>query len=185
MIRTFLHAGTRRFARQFDYDAQYQHDMIDADPWAGARLAGFQMISNYAGPQSAHHVRMGALVGSAVEGDCGPCAQLTVDMVLAYGARAADIQASLNGTPETAGDFGIGYQFAWAAIRGDDTLDDLRQRIEDMHGPRAVIAASFAAAFTRTYPVLKRGMGHGKLCHRLDVNGTAVTLHRADMSVPA
>ncbi|MEX0367926.1 MAG: hypothetical protein AB3N22_17805 [Ruegeria sp.] len=176
MIRAFLHSGTRRFAKQFNYDAQYQHDMINTDPRAGARMALFQMISNYAGPASAHHVRMGAMVGSAVEGDCGPCAQLTVDMALAYGARAADIQASLNGAPDAAGDFGLGYQFAWAAIRGDDVLDDLRDQIARVHGPRAVIAASFAAAFTRTYPVLKRGMGHGKLCQRLDVNGTTITL---------
>lgn len=176
MMRAVLHSGTRRFAKQFDYDATYQHDIINLDAGAGVRLAMFQMISNYAGPKSAHHVRMGALVGSAVEGDCGPCAQLTVDMALAYGARAADIQASLNGAPEATGDFGLGYRFAWAAIRGDDTLDNLRNQIEAAHGPRAVIACSFAAAFTRTYPVLKRGMGHGKLCQRLDVNGTSITL---------
>ncbi|WP_299042752.1 hypothetical protein [uncultured Tateyamaria sp.] len=176
MIRAFLHSGTRRFAKQFGYNARYQHDIIDTDWGAGARLALFQVISNYAGPRSAHHIRMGALVGSAVEGDCGPCAQLTVDMALAYGARAADIQIALNGAPEAAGDFGLGYQFAWAAIRGDDTLDDLRARIEAVHGPRAVIAASFAAAFARTYPVIKRGTGHGKLCQRLDVNGTSITL---------
>ena len=154
MIRALLHASTRRFAKQFDYNAQYQHDTIDTDPRAGFRLALFQMVSNYAGPASAHHVRMGAMVGSAVEGDCGPCAQLTVDMALTFGARAADIQASLNGQADAAGDFGLGYQFAWAAIRGDETLDDLRARIEDAHGPRAVIAASFAAAFTRTFPLL-------------------------------
>ncbi|WP_223274743.1 hypothetical protein [Tateyamaria sp. syn59] len=176
MIRAFLHASTRRFARAFNYNAQYQHDMIDTDPRAGVRLALFQMVSNYAGPASAHHVRMGAMVGSAFEGDCGPCAQLTVDMALAFGARAADIQACLNGQANAAGDFGLGYQFAWAAIRGDDNLDALRAQIEGAHGPRAIIAASFAAAFTRTYPVLKRGMGHGKLCQRLDVGGTPVTL---------
>ncbi len=176
MIRAFLHSGTRRFARQFNYDATYQHDMIDADAGAGARLALFQMVSNYAGPASAHHVRMGALVGSAVEGDCGPCAQLTVDMALAHGARAADIQASLNGAPEAAGDFGLGYRFAWAAIRNHTDLDTLRDRIDAAHGPRAVIAASFAAAFTRTYPVLKRGLGHGQLCQRLSVAGTSITL---------
>ncbi|WP_299742236.1 hypothetical protein [uncultured Tateyamaria sp.] len=176
MIRAFLHSGARRFGKQFNYNTQYMHDLIDIDLRAGLRLTLFQKVSAYAGPKSAHHVRMGAMVGSAVEGDCGPCAQLTVDMALAYGARAADIQASLNGAPDAAGDFGLGYQFAWAAIRGDDTLDALRARIETAHGPRAVVAASFAAAFTRAYPVLKRGMGHGKLCQRLDVNGTSITL---------
>ncbi|WP_261385632.1 hypothetical protein [Tateyamaria omphalii] len=176
MIRAILHAGTRRFAQAFNYNAQYQHDIIDTDARAGLRLALFQKVSNYAGPASAHHIRMGAMVGSAVEGDCGPCAQLTVDMALAFGARAADIQACLNGNADAAGDFGLGYQFAWAAIRGDDTLDALRARIEEAHGPRAVIAASFASAFTRAYPVLKRGMGHGKLCQRLEVGGTSVTL---------
>ena len=150
MIRKILHAGTRRFARQFNYDASYQHDKIDADAGAGARLALFQMVSNYAGPASAHHVRIGAMVGAAVEGDCGPCAQLTVDMALAYGARAADIQACLNGAPEAAGDFGLGYRFAWAAIRNDADLDALRNEIDVAHGPRAVIAASFAAALSGT-----------------------------------
>lgn len=174
MIRSILHKGTRTFERRFGYDASYQHEIIDIDPRAGARLAGFQMLSNYRGPASARDIVLGAFIGSTIEGDCGPCAQLTVDMALAAGADPHAVRACLAG--QDAGDLTVGYRFAQAAIAGGANLDALRDRIRAAHGPRAVVAATFAAAFGRTYPVLKRGMGHGQACQRLKVGDMAVDM---------
>ncbi|MEL6618947.1 MAG: hypothetical protein AAFP16_08730 [Pseudomonadota bacterium] len=177
MISALLHRGTCNFEQQFNYDARYQHEIIDIDPRAGARLAGFQMLSNYRGPASARDIVLGAFIGSTVEGDCGPCAQLTVDMALAAGADPDALRACLAG--QDAGDLTLGYRFAQAAIAGAPSLDELRGRIHAAHGPRAVVAATFAAAFGRTYPVLKRGMGHGQTCKRLQVGDVAVDVAAA------
>ena len=168
MIKWLLRRAARPFGRSYDYDVSYMIDVIDTSAGAGARLSGFPLVSQYRGPKQAQAVWAGAIFASTLEGDCGPCAQLVVDMATQAGANGADLQHCFEGDPHLAGDVGLGFRFAMAAIHGHLEVDDLQAQIEAKYGRRAVIAASFAAATGRFYPVFKRGLGYGHACTRLD-----------------
>lgn len=168
MIKWLLRRGARTFGRTYDYDVSYMLDVIDSSAGAGARLSAFPLISQYRGPKDAAQVWVGAIFASTLEGDCGPCAQLVVDMAIKAGADPDALKHCFEGDPNLAGDVGLGFRFAMAAIRGDLEVDDLHARIEQKYGRRAVIAAAFAAGSGRFYPVFKRGLGYGHACRQLE-----------------
>ena len=92
-------------------------------------------------------------------------------MAVEAGADAALLKRCVDGDPHQAGDIGLGFRFAMAAIHGNPEVDDLKQQIETKYGKRAVIAAAFAAGSGRFYPVFKRGLGYGHACSRLEFGG--------------
>ncbi len=176
MIRFLLHRGAQRFARAMAYDTSYMHAVIDADPRAGMRLSAFSMLSQYRGP--AVPVWAGALLASTLDGDCGPCAQLVVDMALQAGAEAEALRLCAIGRADQAGATGLGFRFAQAAIADAPDTDALRAEIIRLQGERAALAAAFAAASGRMYPVLKRGLGFGKTCQSLTFDRQVTELPR-------
>ncbi|MEO0982541.1 MAG: hypothetical protein AAFX03_07800 [Pseudomonadota bacterium] len=176
MMKFLLHRSIRSFERKAKYDATYWHEVVNAAPGAGARLFGLPMMSQYSGPST--EIWAGASFASALEGDCGPCAQLVLDQALEVGVSADALRACLRRDFEAAGDVGLGFRFAEAAIAGDLALDDLRAEIRAKHGDRAVIAAGFAACSSRAYPVLKRALGHAHACRKLDFGDTEETVLR-------
>jgi len=168
MIKWILRRAARAFGKSYQYDVDYMLDVIDASSGAGLRLSAFPLISQYRGPKQAHPIWVGAIFASTLEGDCGPCAQLVIDMAIESGADAALLRQCHEGMAEDAGEVGLGFRFAIAAIRGDMEVDQLKEQIEVKYGKRAVIAAAFAAATGRFYPVFKRGLGYGHACTRLE-----------------
>jgi hypothetical protein len=176
MIRNFLHAQTRKMGRRYNYDVGYMHGLIDISPAAAIGLARLPNFYKYRGPTAGQAVWTGALLASTLEGDCGPCAQLVVDMALEGGADAACLQACAEGRPQEAGAIGLGFRFAMMAITGDPRADDLRREIEAEFGKKAAVSCALAAASGRIYPVLKRGLGHGQACMKLDFGGKVVKL---------
>ena len=176
MISRFLKAQFRKFGRRYAYDVSYMLEIADVSPGAALNLARLPKFYKYRGPDSGMAVWVGALLASTLEGDCGPCAQLSVDMALEGGADIDALQACAEGRPEDAGAMGLGFRFARAAISGDPLADDLRREIESEFGKQAAISCAFAAASGRIYPVLKRGLGHGQACQKLDFAGKQVKL---------
>lgn len=168
MIKWLLRRGARAFGRSYDYDVSYMLDVINTSAGAGMRLSAVPLISQYRGPKAAQQVWAGAVFASTLEGDCGPCAQLVVDMAIEAGVDPDALRSCFDGDPNLAGDVGLGFQFAMAAIRGDLDVDELQARIHAKYGQRAVISASFAAASGRFYPVFKRGLGYGHACRQLE-----------------
>lgn len=171
MIRYFLRRAATAMGKRYDYDVSYMQAVIDASANAGVRLAAYPMVTQYRGPSEAANVTIGAMFASILDGDCGPCAQLVVDMATEAGADPAQLQRCALGQALQAGDTGLGFRFAQAAIAGTPDADDLRAEIAQKYGDRAVVAAALAAATTRMYPVLKRGLGYGKSCQRLSFAG--------------
>ena len=179
MIRWILRRGARAFGTKYSYDTSYMTEVIDVSAGAGLRLSAFPLISQYRGPKAAHGVWVGAILASTLEGDCGQCVQLVTDMALDAGVKASTLRLCLEGDLDEAGDIGLGFRYAQAAISGDLSSDDLRLEIERMYGKKAVIAAAFAAASGRFYPVFKRGFGHGASCARLQVGGMPIAVGEA------
>ena len=179
MIRRFLERAARAFGRKYRYDVSYMLDVIDVSPNAGLRLLMGPQIIQYRGPAAARSVVSGAYLASTLDGDCGPCVQLVVDMGLEAGVDAAALRACAEGRAAEAGDVGLGFAFARAAIAADPEAEDLGAQIAGRYGRAALVAASFGAAMGRFYPVFKRGMGHGAACQRLDFGAGPEMLFRA------
>ncbi|UYV36997.1 hypothetical protein N4R57_18825 [Rhodobacteraceae bacterium D3-12] len=178
MIRAILHWAMRGLERRYAYDAAYAHHVINVSRSAGIRLAMFPLVAQYRGPKPGRLVWAGALFGSTHEGDCGPCAQLVVDMAVEAGVPVASLRACAEGRAEEAGDVGLGYRFAMAAIADTPEAAALGDKIAESYGEDARVAASFAAATGRFYPVFKRGLGHGQLCAKLRFDGAEVAVTR-------
>lgn len=178
MIRWFLARQARAFGKRYDYDTAYMHDVISTSFRAGMRMAALPYATGFRGPPAAGEVMAGAMLASTLDGDCGPCAQLVVNMVTQAGGNPAQLQLCAEGRDAEAGHMGLGFRFAKAAISGDPVADDLRDEIEAGFGREAVVAASFAAATGRWYPVFKRGLGHGMTCTRLQFGDVPVEVSK-------
>ncbi|NVO58363.1 hypothetical protein HW561_21500 [Rhodobacteraceae bacterium B1Z28] len=176
MIRTLLKMGFQRFGSRYNYDTGYMRHIADTSASAGLRLSMLPFYSQFRGPNDAQNVWAGAMLGSTLDGDCGPCVQLIVDMALEAGVPRDKLTLCLQGEAMAAGDVGLGFRFAQAAIANDPELDGLRKEIESRFGTAAVMAVSFAASSGRIYPVLKRGLGFGQTCSRVNVEGEVITV---------
>tara|TARA_R110001592_G_scaffold250584_1_gene513195 strand:- start:121 stop:663 length:543 start_codon:yes stop_codon:yes gene_type:complete len=179
MIGWFLNRQARTFGKRYDYDTAYMHDVINTSSKAGMRMAAFPYATGFRGPPAAGEVMGGAMLASTLDGDCGPCAQLVINMVTQVGGNPEKLRLCAEGRDAEADDVGLGFRFAQAAISGDPVADDLRAEIEARFGKEAVVAASFAAATGRWYPVFKRGLGHGKACTRLQFGDVPVEVSKA------
>lgn len=172
MLKWILHKLFTRMGVVYNYDTTYLHEVTDISAGAALRYFGLPMLSQMRGPSV--EVWAGASLGSVLDGDCGPCAQLVVDNSISAGVSAEALRACLRGEYEQAGDVALGFRFANAAIHGTEELDELREAIVSKHGKKALISAAYTSAAARAFPVLKRGLGYGNLCQRLEVDGETV-----------
>ena len=178
MVKRFLHAMTRRFERQWDYDAAYVHEMIDADPraaWMFQRATG---IGKYG-----KDVPIDALAAAAITAvkneDCGPCTQIGVSMFERAGVDPKVLRAILTQTPsQMSGNAALAWRFARATLDHDPAADEYRDEIIRLWGKRAVISLAFAMVASRMYPTVKYAMGHGKSCTRIVVGGAPLSFDK-------
>lgn len=179
MIRALLKASIKRFGSRYNYDTRYMLYVADTSTSAALRLSALPLYSQFSGPKAAQNVWAGAMLGSTLDGDCGPCVQLVVDMALDADVPSNQLALCLEGKAEEAGDVGLGFRFSQAAIADLPELEELRADIETRFGALAVAAASFAASSGRVYPVLKRGLGFGATCSRVNIkNRTLPVFHQ-------
>ena len=164
MLKTVLHKSTASFEKQYDYDASYMHQIIDKSKGGGWRLGLLPILSLYRGPKAAKDVWAGAALASTLDADCGSCAQLIVDQAIEIGVAPKELEQCAKGHAETPSDCGLGYLFAQSAIAGGANTAELRAEIVRRYGEEAAVAASFAAACGRIYPVLKRATGDVAAC---------------------
>lgn len=167
MIRWLLHKMTRQFEARYQYNGDYMHEIYDISSSAGIRLSMLPMLSQYRGPNV--DIWAGAALASTLDGDCGPCAQLVVDMALEASANPEHLSRCVQGNPASAEAVGLGFRFAQAAINDLPEANDLREEIIAGYGKEASLAAAFAAATSRAYPVLKRALGKGSACAVLNI----------------
>lgn len=171
LFKRMLRSGCRSFGRKYDYDVSYMLHVIDQSTAAGLRLALMPTVTQYKGPQAAREVWAGALLASTLDGDCGPCAQLVVAFALEEEVDPERLRAAIEGRNEAAGDVGLGMSFARHVLSGSYDPNPHLEVIRSRYGEQAVIAASFATATGRLYPVLKRGLGTGHACQQIEING--------------
>jgi hypothetical protein len=175
MIRWLLRKAIGKFERDWNYDASYMRDIIDASPraaWLYFRVIALGQFRRdvpidawfVAGITAAHHE------------DCGPCTQLGVTMAERAGVNPAVLRAVLAGNVDAMPpDVQLVWRFTQATLAHDAAADEYRWEIMRRWGSRALVSLAFAITATRIYPTVKYALGHGKACTRVVVGGTAVT----------
>lgn len=178
MIRFLTRRAARQMQRRYGYDASYLNEVAAVSSGGAFRLGLLPLFSQYgAGVPAA--LWAGTAVASTLDGDCGPCVQLVVDVALQRGVPAQQLRAALGGDLEHAGLVGVGMQFARASINDTHDLEQLREGIKNHYGEQALVSLSIAAATGRCWPVIKRGLGHGKMCQAVRIDGLTIEVAAA------
>jgi hypothetical protein len=175
MIKYLVGKSVAAMKKRYDYDAGYLLEVAEASTGGVLRLGFLPLLSQYQAGVPVD-VWAGAAMASTRDGDCGPCLQLVVNAAIEKGADTAALRAALQGDYELAGDTGLGYRFGLAAIRDGVELDPLRDELQQRFGEQSVISLSIAAATGRAWPVIKRGLGHGRSCQAVTINDVQVDL---------
>lgn len=179
MIRYLLNKTLLSLKRRYDYDVQYQQDILTSDLGAFLKFAGFQVMSCHsaglpAGPLHAARLR------AVISDDCGPCTQLAVNMALEANLEADIVRAivhrDLGHLPE---DIALVVRFTDHVLAHSPEADALRERILALWGRRGLITIGFAISSCRVYPALKYALGYGRACNRVIVNDIPLTPTRA------
>jgi hypothetical protein len=182
MLKWFMNRGIARFERQWDYDATYLRDIVDASPRAAWMFSRAAAIGKYRKDVPAAAWAAAAITATRHE-DCGPCTQLGVSMAERAGVDPATLRAVLTGNsaamPE---DVALAWRFTRATIDHDPAADRYRDEIVNRWGSRALISLAFAMVASRIYPTVKYAMGHGQACTRIVVGGTPVGFEAAAIS---
>jgi hypothetical protein len=178
MIGWLMRRRIRAFERDFHYDAGYLHDVLDADAGAFMRLNGLFGLARWRRGVPAAPWHAAKLVAAMAE-DCGPCAQLVIDMAERDGVAADVLRAVVAGDraalPE---DVRLVRDYCLAVLAHDPAAQAGRDAIVRRWGRRGLVSVAFAVASGRLFPTLKYALGRGAACARLSVGGVPV-LERA------
>ena len=179
MLRWLFQRATRAFERQWNYDASYLREIIDASPHAAWRFMNATRLGNYR-----RDVPVEALVAASITAvraeDCGPCTQLGTAMAERQGVRPEILRAILkDDVAAMPDDVALAWRFTKAVLAHDPAADDYRAVVLERWGSRAVVSLAFAITTARIYPTVKYAMGHGKACTRVVVGGAPVVFDHA------
>lgn len=179
MLKSWLHKRIGRLEAAYGYDAGYLHEIADASVPAMLKFQLFQIMAHHR-EDLPRDLNFGARMAAMLHEDCGPCAQLTVDMALEAGMPAGTIAALLRGDLAAAGDeAALGFRYGHAVAANTPDAMTLTEEIERRYDKRALVSLAYGVACSRVYPVLKRGMGHGATCTRIQVAEDSIAIARA------
>ena len=177
MLARFVDRKLRAFEQRFGYDATYMREMLPVSTQAFFRVARLQGLSSFRQGVPKAPWYAAKLLG-ALQEDCGPCAQLVVNMALAEDVAPAVLQAVAEGRQGAmTDDVALAYRYARAVIDrapSDEVIDAVVAR----WGRLGLISLAFAVTTARFYPMLKYALGHGKACVRLTIGTRAVAVHQ-------
>ena len=178
VIRWALHKAIHKFEREWNYDASYMHDMIDASPRAAWLFSRVTALGRFR-----QDVPLDAWCAAGITAvrheDCGPCTQLGVTMAERAGVSPAVLRAVLaDDVDAMPPDVALVWKFTRATLAHDTAADAYREAIVKRWGRRALVSLAFAITAARIYPTVKYALGHGQACTRIVVAGTPVTVDR-------
>jgi hypothetical protein len=178
MIRWALRKAIGRFERDWNYDAGYMRDMIDASPraaWLFSRVTALGQFRRDV-PVEAW---CAAGITAVRHEDCGPCTQLGVTMAERAGVRPEVLRAVLSDNPAAMPpEVALVWRFTRATLAHDEAAGEYRDEIVKRWGRRALVSLAFAITAARIYPTVKYALGHGQACVRVVVGGSPVTFSR-------
>ena len=177
MLKWILHRVLDRAFARFQYDATYVHDVLDTST---SGLLKFLMAQpmNLHRQGITHEAWHAAKIATIRHEDCGPCAQLVVDMALQDGVASSVVRAIVARDFELLPpDAELGLRFA-EAVAGHESTDPWREETLRRFGHDGLVSLAFAMAQTRTYPTMKRVLGYAHVCERLRVGDDEIVAAR-------
>lgn len=169
MLKWIARRRLAAFERAFDYDVSYMREMLETS-WAGFRR--FSPIVELAAHREDIPVDAwsAATLVATLSEDCGPCTQLGVRMAEAAGVSPTVLRGVLLNDEKMMGsDVALAVRFTRATLAHDPTADELRERIVERWGERALLSLALGIAAVRVFPTVKYALGHGKTCSRVRV----------------
>jgi len=183
MIKWALRKAIGKFERDWDYDAGYMRDIIDASPRAAWLFFRVTALGQFRRDISID-AWCAAGITAVRDEDCGPCTQLGVTMAERAGVKPAVLRAVLADNPGAMPpDVAMVWKFTRATLAHDAAADLYREVIVKRWGRRALVSLAFAIAAARIYPTVKYALGHGQACTRIVVDGTPVTFDHGAVPV--
>lgn len=170
IIKTRLDA----FARQFNYDMGYAHQILDTGMKPFRVFSGLFTLAAYRERQLPIAPWIAVKWVAVNSEGCGPCQQLAVNMAQQEGLAPSLIKAITRGDEQAMGpDAALAYRWARAVISPETAAEahetqQLRQQIKDKWGERGLISLTLAMAGARSFPMIKRALGHNTACQLLD-----------------
>src|SRR5262249_36773552 len=129
MIKWALRRWLGKFEREWNYDASYMRDMIEASPraaWLFSRAAALGQFRRDL-PIDAW---CAAGITAVRHEDCGPCTQLGVSMAERAGVSPAVLLALLSDNPDaTPPEVALVWKFTRATLAHDAAADEYRKAI--------------------------------------------------------
>ena len=184
MIKWFLRKAIDKFERDWNYDASYMRDMIDASPraaWLFSRAAALGKFRR----DIPLDPWFAAGITAVRHEDCGPCTQLGVAMAERAGVSPTVLRAVLADDPDAMPpDVALAWKFTRATLAHDAAADEYREAIVKRWGRLALVSLAFAITASRIYPTVKYALGHGQACMRVVVAGTPVLLDHGRVPAP-
>ena len=169
MLKSWLHRRIGRLERTYGYDATYLHEVADISVPAALKFGLFQIMA-YHDEDLPRDLGFAARMAATLNEDCGPCAQLTVDMALESGMSPQPIAALMRGDLASAGDeAALGFRYGQAVAANTPAAAPLAEEVERRYRKRALVSLAYGVASARGYPALKRGPGHGAAGPRIQV----------------
>ncbi len=174
MIRWVLRKAIDKFEREWNYDATYMREMIEASPraaWLFSRVTALGKFRR----DLPYEAWCAAGITAVRNEDCGPCTQLAVTMAERAGISSSVLRSMLADDPDAMSpDVALVWRFTRATLAHDAVADEHRKAIVNRWGRRALISVAFAITAARIYPTVKYALGYGKACTRVVVGGTPV-----------
>jgi hypothetical protein len=185
MIRWALRRAIGKFERDWNYDASYLHDMVDASPRAAWLFSRAVAIGRFR-----RDLPIAAWCAAGITAvrseDCGPCTQLAVAMAERAGVSAAVLRAVLADDPGAMPpEVALVWRFTRATLAHDAAADEYREAIVARWGRRALVSLALAITAARMYPTVKYALGHGHACMRVVVGGTPIRFDHGRVAAEA
>jgi hypothetical protein len=152
------------FERSLGEDASYMRDIAAVSGRALRRFVRLSMFSAYrrhAARELISMTRMGAVMAE----DCGPCVRIVFKLARRDSTDVALLRAALAGGSALQGEPRRAYFFGRAVALADiAAAGELGDAIEAVHGRKVRTELALAAAMTRVFPAVKRGLGYAQTC---------------------
>jgi len=167
-----------KFGKHYGYDVAFMLHMLETTPDVMGPFNGLSKMTDR-GKAAPRDALMAAKLTGTLHEDCGPCAQLAVDMAREAGMAPDQIEAVLRGDRTAmSGETALGHRFAVAIVHRSDDADEAREAVRSAHGDAAVIELTLAAQVARLYLMIKSGLGYGLSCSRVTVGKREVAVAR-------
>lgn len=166
LIRRQLHA----FERQYQYDMGYAQAILSSGLKEFSAFSGLFKLASHRQVVPFGPWFTAKWVATESE-DCGSCLQLLVNMGREEGLPISTMKAISEGhVAALPADIALVYEWAKSTVHPDFDANSqaLRERILEKWGPRGLVSLTLAMTGARSFPLIKRALGHQGSCQALD-----------------